>query len=153
MLDTEMIKRLKSDLIMYMKSKELEKLNVIRGILNEINIRDMKNIKIDDNEVVRVLRSELKKRKESIESFQKAGRNDLVEKESNEIQLIEQYLSKEISDEELFNKIKIVYSKSQDKSFGAVMKAAIAAINGQADSKHISQIVKKLLKINKKCYN
>ncbi|MDR0618052.1 MAG: GatB/YqeY domain-containing protein [Endomicrobium sp.] len=145
MLDTEMIKRLKSDLIMYIKSKELEKLNVIRGILNEINIRDMKNIKIDDNEVVKVLRSELKKRKESIESFQKAGRNDLVEKESNEIQLIEQYLPEKISDEELFNKIKIVYSKSEDKSFSAVMKAAIVAINGQADSKRISQIVKKII--------
>ena len=145
MLDTEMIKRLKSDLIMYIKSKELEKLNVIRGILNEINIRDMKNIKIDYNEVVKVLRSEFKKRKESIESFQKAGRNDLVEKESNEIKLIEQYLPKEISDEELFNKIKIVYSKSQDKSFGTVMKAAIVAINRQADSKRISQIVKKII--------
>jgi uncharacterized protein YqeY len=145
MLNTEMIKRLKLDLIMYMKSKELEKLNVIRGILNEINIRNMKNIKINDNEVVKILRSELKKRKESIESFQKAGRNDLVEKESNEIQLIEQYLPKEISDEELFNKIKIVHSRSQDKSFGAVMKAAIAAINGQADNKRISKIVKEII--------
>jgi uncharacterized protein YqeY len=145
MIDTEMIKRLKLDLIKYMKAKELEKLNVVRGILNEINIRDMKNIKIDDNEVLKTLRTELKKRKESIESFQKAGRNDLIEKESKEMQIIEQYLPKEMSDEELFSKVEMVYNKSNDKSFGAVMKAAIIVVNGQADGKRISQMVKKLI--------
>lgn len=145
MIDTEIIKKLRLDLVRYIKSKELEKLNVVRGILNEINIRDMKNIKIDDNEVVKVLRTELKKRKESIESFQKAGRNDLIEKESNEIQIIEQYLPKEMSDEELFNKVKIIYNEIEDRSFGAVMKAAVIGINGQADGKRISQIVKKVI--------
>ncbi|MDR1523454.1 MAG: GatB/YqeY domain-containing protein [Endomicrobium sp.] len=145
MFDTEMIKKLKLDLIKYMKSKELEKLNVVRGILNEINIRDMKNIKIDDNEVVKILRAELKKRKESIESFQKAGRNDLIEKESNEMQIIQQYLPKEMSDEELFSKIERIYRESDDKSFGAVMKATVIAVNGQADGKRISQMVKKTI--------
>jgi uncharacterized protein YqeY len=145
MLDTEMIKKLKLDLTIYMKSKELEKVNVIRGILNEINIRDMKNIKIDDNEIIRVLRSELKKRKESIESFQKAGRADLIEKETNEMRFIEQYLPKEMSDEELFSKVKAIYNESQDKSFGTIMKATVVAVNGQADGKRISQMVKKTI--------
>jgi uncharacterized protein YqeY len=128
-----------------MKSKDLEKLNVIRGILNEINIRDMKNIEINDNEVIKVLRSELKKCKESIESFKKAGRTDLTEKETKEMQLIEQYLPKEMSDEELFVKVKTIYNESQDKSFGTIMKAAVIAINGQADGKHISKMVKKAI--------
>lgn len=104
----EMIKRLKADLITYMKAKDTEKLNVVRGILNEINIRDMKNIKINDEEMVKVLRSEVKKRKESIESFEKGGRQDLIEKEQREMILIEQYLLTEMSDEELFNKVKTV---------------------------------------------
>jgi uncharacterized protein YqeY len=145
MPNTEIIKRLKSDLITYMKAKDLEKLNVIRSILNEINIRDMKNIKITDGEVLKVLRSEIKKRKESIESFERGGRQDLVEKEQNEVKVIEQYLPAETSDEELFNKVKAVADASQDKSFGVVMKAAIVAINGTADGKRISNAVKRVL--------
>lgn len=145
MIDTEIIKKLKSDLITYMKTQDIEKLNVIRSILNEINIRDMKNIKITNEEVLRVLRSEIKKRKESIESFEKGRRQDLVEKEQNEVKVIEKYLPAEMPDEELFNKVKTVADVSQDKSFGVVMKAAIVAINGAADGKRISAVVKKAL--------
>lgn len=61
MIETEMIKRLKSDLTAYMKAQDMNKLNVVRSILNEINMRDMKNIKITDEEVLKVLRSEIKK--------------------------------------------------------------------------------------------
>jgi uncharacterized protein YqeY len=145
MIETEMIKRLKSDLTAYMKAQDMNKLNVVRSILNEINMRDMKNIKITDEEVLNVLRSEIKKRKESIESFEKGGRQDLVEKEQNEVKVIEQYLPAEISDEELFNKVKTVADTSEDKSFGVVMKAAVVAVNGAADGKRISAAVKKAL--------
>ncbi|MDR3256931.1 MAG: GatB/YqeY domain-containing protein [Endomicrobium sp.] len=148
MIDNEMIKKLKSDLTVYMKAKDMEKLNVIRGILNEINIRDMKNIKINDEEITKVLRSEIKKRKESIESFEKGERQDLIDKESKEIAVIEQYLPAEISDEELFNKVKAVTDVSTDKSFGTIMKAAITAVNGQANGKRISLAVKKALENN-----
>jgi uncharacterized protein YqeY len=145
MTDIEMIKRLKSDLITYTKVKDMEKLNVVRAILNEITIRDMKNIKITDEEVLKVLRSEIKKRKESVESFEKGGRKDLVEKEQSEIKVIEQYLPAEMSDEELFNKIKAVADASKDKNFGTIMKGAITAVNGAADGKRVSAIVKKVL--------
>ncbi|MDR2251704.1 MAG: GatB/YqeY domain-containing protein [Endomicrobium sp.] len=145
MTEMEMIKRLKSDLTAYMKAQDMNKLNVVRSILNEINIRDMKNIKITDEEVLKVLRSEIKKRKESIESFEKGGRQDLVEKEQNEAKVIEQYLPAEMSDEELFNKVKAVVDTSEDKSFGIVMKAAVVAVNGAADGKRISAAVKKAL--------
>ncbi|MDR1245200.1 MAG: GatB/YqeY domain-containing protein [Endomicrobium sp.] len=145
MIETEMIKRLKSDLTAYMKAQDMNKLNVVRSILNEINMRNMKNIKITDEEVLKVLRSEIKKRKESIESFEKGGRQDLVEKEQNEVKVIEQYLPTEMSDEELFNKVKAVADKSEDKSFGVVMKAAVVAVNGAADGKRISAAVKKAL--------
>ena len=145
MTDNEMVKRFKSDLTTYMKAKDTEKLNVIRGILNEINIRDMKNIKINNEEVVKVLRSEVKKRKESIESFKKVARQDLIDKESREITVIKQYLPIEMSDEELFNKVKAIADASIDKSFGGVIKAAIISVNGKADGKRISATVKKVL--------
>ena len=145
MTNIEMIKRLKADLTIHMKAQDMEKLNVVRGILNEINMRNMKNIKINDEEVVKVLRSEVKKRKESIESFEKGRRQDLIEKEQREMTLIEQYLPAKISDEELFNKVEAVVNTLWDKNFGVVMKAATVAINGQADGKRISAAVKKAL--------
>jgi len=140
-----MIEKLKEDLKKYMRARDMVSLNVVRGILNEINIREMKNIKINDEEIVKVLRSEIKKRKEAIENFTKAARQDLIDKEQNEIKVIEQYLPAEMTDEQLIEKVKEAVAAAADKSFGAVMKAAIAAVNGQADGKRISAAVKKVL--------
>ena len=57
------IDKLKEDLKTYMKAKDMVSLNTVRGILNEINIREMKNIKINEEEIIKVLRSEAKKKK------------------------------------------------------------------------------------------
>jgi uncharacterized protein YqeY len=143
--EVEFIKILRNDLTAYMRAKDIEKLNVVRGILNEINIREMKNIKITDDEIIKVFRSEIKKRKESIESFEKGSRFDLADKEKREIAVVERYLPVEISDEELFNKVKKATQDTVDKSFGNVMKTAITALNGQADGKRISMTVKRIL--------
>ena len=105
----------------------------------------MKNIKINEEEVIKVLRSEAKKRKESIETFEKAGRTDLTEKETKELKIIEGYLPAEMSDEELTAKLKEVVESCQDKNFGSVMKASIAALKGAADGKRISAILKQIL--------
>jgi Uncharacterized conserved protein len=140
-----MIEKLKEDLKTYMRAKDMLSLNVVRGILNEINIREMKNIEINDDEIVKVMRSEVKKRKESIENFEKAERQDLVDKEQKEIKVIELYLPAELSEEALMAKVKEAADASADKSFGAVMKAAITTVNGQADGKRISAAVKKVL--------
>ena len=144
-MENEMIVKLKSDMKNYMKAQKMEELNVIRGILNEINIRAMKNIEINDEEIVKVLRSEVKKRKESIESFEKGGRQDLIDKEQREINVVEQYLPEEISEKDLIAKVKEVFDSSEDKSFGNIMKASIAALKGQADGKRISETVKNVI--------
>ena len=141
-----LIEKLKEDLKIYMKARDMISLNTVRAILNEINIREMKNVKINEEEIIKVLRSEAKKRKEAIETFEKADRTDLIEKESKELKIIEGYLPEEISDEELIVKIKEIISKSEDKSFGKVMKVSIAALKGAADGKRISAILKQILK-------
>ena len=140
------IERLKEDLHTYMKARDMISLNTVRAILNEINIREMKNVKINEEEIIKVLRSEAKKRKEAIETFEKADRTDLIEKESKELKIIEGYLPEEISDEELIVKIKEIISKTEDKSFGSVMKSSIVALKGAADGKRISAILKQILK-------
>jgi uncharacterized protein YqeY len=100
-----MISKLRGDLNIYMKAKDMDSLNVVRGILNEISIREMKDIKITPEEITKVLRSEIKKRKEAIECFQKGNRPDLIDKENKEIKIIEKYLPPELSDEELLTLI------------------------------------------------
>ena len=140
-----LIEKLKEDLKTYMKAKDMISLNTVREILNEINIREMKNIKITEEEIIKVLRSEAKKRKESIETFQKAQRTDLIEKEEKELKIIEGYLPAEMSDAELTAKLKEVIASCSDKNFGTVMKASIAALNGAADGKRISAILKQIL--------
>lgn len=140
-----MISKLRGDLNIYMKAKDIDSLNVIRGILNEINIREMKDIKITPEEITKVLRSEIKKRKEAIECFQKGNRPDLIDKENKEIKIIEKYLPQELSDEELFSLIQKVISSAENKDFGSIMKATVTAANGQADGKRISALVKKAL--------
>ena len=140
-----MINRLKEDLKAYMKAKDIEKLNVVRGVLNEINIRDMKGVQINDEEILKVCRSEIKKRKEAIESFEKGNRTDLADKEKREITVIEQYLPSQISEEELLKKVKAAAAACEDKSFGLVMKAALALVNGAADGKRVSAAVKQII--------
>ncbi|MDR2709004.1 MAG: GatB/YqeY domain-containing protein [Elusimicrobiota bacterium] len=138
--------RLREDLKIFMKAKDSEKMNVVRGILSEINnLRDIKNIEITQDEIIKVLRRELKKRKESIESFTKAARQDLVDKEKREMELIEKYLPADLTDEQVLQKVKEVFQSAADKTFGAIMKASVAAVGGQADGKRISAIVKKVI--------
>ncbi len=144
-MESELIKKLRADQTALMKSQNMEELNVIRGVLSEVNLREMKNIKMTDEEVIKVLRSEAKKRKESIESFEKGGRQDLVDKEKREMAVLERYLPAEMSDADILAKIKEVIANSEDKSFGTIMKASVTAINGQADGKRISAAVKTAL--------
>lgn len=140
------IEKLKEDLKTYMKARDMISLNTVRAILNEISVREMKNVKINEEEIIKVLRSEAKKRKESIETFEKAGRTDLTEKESKELKIIEGYLPAEMTDEQLVEKLKEVVATCQDKSFGSVMKASIAELKGAADGKRISALLKQILK-------
>jgi len=140
-----LMEKLKEDLKTYMKAKDMISLNTVRAILNEINIREMKNVKINEEEIIKVLRSEAKKRKESIETFQKAQRTDLIEKEEKELKIIEGYLPAEMSDEQLTEKLKEVIAACPDKNFGTVMKASVAALKGAADGKRISAILKQIL--------
>jgi uncharacterized protein YqeY len=140
-----LIARLKEDLKTYMRAKDMLSLNVVRGVLNEISVREMKNIKISAEEITKVLRSEVKKRKEAIENFSKAAREDLVQKENFEIKVLQKYLPPEMTDEELNAKIKKIVNSSVDKTFGPLVKKVLSELGGVADGKKVSELLKKIL--------
>lgn len=107
-----------------------------------------KESELNEEETLGVIRSEAKKRKDSIVEFEKGGRKDLVDKESAELKILEAYLPKEMGDGELE---KIVgeavagMSGVTAKDFGRVMGEVMKKVKGQASGDRVSAVVKKLL--------
>lgn len=100
---------------------------------------------LDDNEVSSVIRKQIKSRQDSIEQFRKGLRQDLVDKESKELEILKSYLPKEMSVEEIKKIIEEVISTtgaSGMKDMGKVMKELMAKIGQAADGKLISDLVK-----------
>jgi len=105
-------------------------------------------VKLSDEEIIQVVSSQVKKRKESIEAYKKGGREDLVEREEKEIEVLKNYLPEQLSKEEIEKMVKEIINKigaSDIKDMGKVMKEILEKIKGKADGKTISEIVKRLL--------
>ncbi len=139
--------RLSEDLKQAMKAKDQLRMDVIRMIkaaaLNkEIELK--KNL--DDAEMSRVMTTLVKQRKEAAEQYQKARRDDLAGKELREISIIEAYLPKALSPEEVTQIVEAVIRETgaaSPKDMGNVMKAVMARLAGQAvDGKQISELVR-----------
>ncbi len=132
-----------------MKAGNAEKLGVLRMVVSALNnkkIEKGKDAVLTDEEALQVLSKEAKKRKESIDIFVKGGRPELAEKEKSELAIVESYLPKQMSREEVVAEVERVLSGLADKSnAGLVMKAVMAELKGKADGKIISEIVKEKL--------
>ena len=130
-----------------MKSAQAVKLGTLRLVLagihnREIEKRSKSEESLTEEEVMDVLKKEVKKRRESIDIYGQAGRNDLKDKEVAELAIIQSYLPPELTDEALENLIKRVLPQGE-KDFGKAMKLVMAEIKGQADAGRVSAIVKK----------
>jgi len=139
-----------NDLILALKSREEDKVLVLKLIKNSIQNKEKEtHQELKDEDVIKVLLSESKKCKDSIEQFKKGQRNDLVIKEEKELKLIETYLPEMKSKEEIKKVIcDIIKAESIDKSmgnFGTLMKLAMEKLNSSADGKVVAQIVKEEL--------
>ena len=132
-----------------MKSGNADKVGVLRMLnaaLHNQAIAKGKDAVLTDEEVMEVLRREAKKRKESVEAFTKGGRLELAEKERAELVLIEVYLPKQMSREEVAAAVEKILAGLADKSNqGLVMKAVMQELKGKADGKMISEVVKEKL--------
>ena len=103
---------------------------------------------LDDEGVIKVVASSIKKRKDSVEIYIKNGRQDLADKELAEIKVLEKYLPAQLSDEEIKAVIKDVIASLDDnmkKNFGAVMKNVMAKVGSSAEGKKVSELIKGML--------
>ncbi|PNR93498.1 aspartyl-tRNA amidotransferase subunit B [Petrotoga miotherma DSM 10691] len=140
---------LNNDLKKYMKEKNTLALNAVRSIISEIKNKEVeKGSELTEEEIVQLIKKQIKMREDSIEQFEKADRKDLAEKERKEVEILQEYLPEQLSDEELRKiieeTIKEVNATSK-KDFGKVMKLVIQKVQGRADGKKISEILSTLL--------
>lgn len=141
------------DLKTAMKAKEADRLRVLRSLKSkilekEISERTGGEAEITDEQTVEVLMKAAKQRKESIDQFEKGGRDDLVKTEKEELRVIESYLPKMMSEDEIRSEVKDHIEKTGASSIsdmGKVMGAMMGKLKGKADGSEVSRIVKEEL--------
>ena len=139
-----------NDLKLAMKAKELEKLSTLRLVKAALTnfMIEKKKTNLADSEVLEILQKQVKQRRESYESYVKAGRQDLSAKEQREIEILQRYLPKVLTDAELKTLVEEVIATCQAKSqadLGKVMKELMPLVKGRAAGKRVNEIVLRLL--------
>lgn len=141
--------KLLEDLKDAMKTKNVNKKNAVQMVRTTIlQIEKDKGIEVSDEQILGIVAKEVKTRKDAITEYEQANREDLIEKANEEIKALEEYLPKQLTDEELVAEVKKVIEKlnaTSMKDMGPVMKEAKATIGAQADGKRINEVVKSLL--------
>ncbi len=141
--------KITADITAAMKAKDASRLSVLRmakaALMNEQNKKGA-NYNLSDDETVKTLQTLVKQRKDSIEQYENAGRDELAEKEKVELSVLEEYLPQSATKEEIEQAVADAISEtaaSSMKEMGAVMKAAQAKLAGKsADGKLVSETVK-----------
>jgi len=141
--------RIQDDVKSAMRSRDRESLAALRLITASIKQKEVdERIELNDEQVLAVLDKMVKQRRESLEQFEKAGREDLAEKERFELGLIQDYLPEPLAEDELAALIQSTINElgaSSIRDMGQVMSALRGQVQGRADMKAVSQAVKQLL--------
>jgi len=132
-----------------MKAKDKVRLSTIRMINSLIkNAEIEKRGELTDDEIIQLLMKYAKQRKEAIEMYEKGGRQDLVEKEKAELAVVESYLPKQMSEEEIRELVKEAIEAtgaSSPKDIGKVMQHVMPKVKGRADGSVVNKIVREML--------
>ena len=141
--------KLMEDLKNSMKEKNNLRKNVVQMVRAAIlQIEKDKGIEVDDGKILEIIAKEVKSKKDALVDFEKGGREDLIAQTNEEISVLQEYLPKQLTHDELVEKIKSVIAKvgaTSIKDMGIVMKEAKAEIGTAADGKSINEVVKELL--------
>ena len=129
-----------------MRAKDEAKLSSLRLVLTAIKKRE-KEVRrsLEDQEVISVISTQIKQRRESIDQYRKAGREDLAKAEESELQVLQAYMPEQVSEEEMSQALDEVIAEVgavSMKDMGKVMKAAMAKLAGRADGRAINEMVK-----------
>lgn len=139
-----------ADLKSAMKARDSQKVQVLRLVQAALKNKgiEVRPNELTDEDVLGVLKKLVKQRKDSIEQFSKAGRQDLVDVEAGELTVIEGYLPEMMSEDKVRTLVQEAIQElgaSSMKEMGAVMKAVLGKTQGNADNKVVSQLVRESL--------
>lgn len=141
--------KLLNDLKEAMKEKDIIRKNTVQAIRTAVlQVEKDKGIEVTDEQIIDIIAKESKKRKDAAVEFEKSGREDLIEQNNKELEILAQYLPKQLSVEEIENIVKEVIQTvgaTSMKDMGSVMKTSKEKIGAAGDGKVISDIVKKML--------
>jgi uncharacterized protein YqeY len=141
--------RLDEDLKTAMRAKDSLRMNTVRALKSAVKYREIELMKpLDDAGILGVVGSEIKRRRDSVEQYRAGNRPELAEKEEAEIRILQDYLPQQMSAAELDAKVAEVIARvgaQGPKDMGAVMKALLPEVQGKADGKVVSELVKQRL--------
>jgi uncharacterized protein len=145
-----LIERIQKDLTEAMMSKDELRLSVLRMLKSALKYKEIEKVRpLEDAESLQVLQTLVKQRRESVEQFARGGRQDLADKETQEIAILEKYLPAAPSSADMSAAIEAAIAETganSPKGMGAVIKAAKARLEGKAvDGKLLSDLVKERL--------
>jgi uncharacterized protein YqeY len=146
--------KLSEDLKNAMKSGDKIRLEVVRMLQTMLRRREIERKgegkELTEEDEIQVIKSEIKKRKEAIELFEKGGRIDLAEKEKRELEILNEYLPKQMSEEEIRGFVEKIIQETGavgQKDFGKVMGLVMRELKGKADGSLVQKIVKEKLSL------
>ncbi|MEC4684687.1 MAG: GatB/YqeY domain-containing protein [Nitrospirota bacterium] len=142
------LERIDSDLKVAMKSSEKIRVSTLRMVKAALKNLEIEKGELSDDDVIGVLSTQAKQRRESISEFEKGGRQDLADQESEELAVILGYLPEQLSEEELTGIIQETIREtgaSSLKDMGRLMKSLMPRVKGRAAGKLVSRKVKELL--------
>jgi uncharacterized protein len=128
-----------------MRDRDMVKLGVIRYLRSEIKNHEIDHGEQDDAGIQKIIASEVKKVKDALADFKKAGRDELVDQEEAKIAIMEEYLPEQMSDDDLVVVIDRVIAESDEKHMGKIIGAVMKEVAGKADGGRVSQLIKEKL--------
>ena len=141
--------RIMNDLKDAMKNKDSFKLGVIRMVKGAIQLEKInKKRELNDDEVIDVISKQIKLRKDSINEFEKAGRTDLVDTTKQEVDVLNEYMPEQLTEDEVNKIIDEAFSKinpTSQKDMGLIMKEVTPRVKGKADMGDVSKIIREKL--------
>lgn len=143
--------RVRGEMVHAMKASDRVRAAALRLILDALQQEELslKKTSLTDEEALRVLEREAKRRREAAEAFEKGGRSELAENERAELAIISTYLPEQMSDTELEKIVRdaVAAEGAGASATGAVMKAVMAQVRGKADGTRVKAVVSRILSV------
>ena len=144
-----LLEKINQDMVSYMKTKDTFALGVVRMVKGAIQLEKInKKNDLTDDEIVSVIAKQIKMRNDSIAEFEKAGRDDLVSQNKQEIELLNKYMPEQLSLEEvnqIIDEAFAMVNPTSSKDMGLIMREVSPKLKGRADMGKVNAIIKEKL--------